>query len=328
MNDHLTTFLARQRRPRTAKAYGDILRALFAFLDSTPGATWTRADIERFLWRPRLRVEKPSAASLNQELAAIRAFSSFLAERGSSALPVKDISFARADALEPAVMTAPEVPRLFREAARQRVSWRRTRDLAMLAVLTQCALRVHELVGLDVPQVDLDTVTLIAVRGKGGSVHDVPLNSEAVALLTAWVHDRPLVARPGEAALFVSRRGTRLSIRSVERLFEKLRTGLKTVKRITPHTARHTAATIAIEQGTDLAVVSQLLRHASIRTTMQYVHRADTRRRDAVRRLGALVPSDIVDSASAFLGGSKNVPANDTEGVDEQQPLDDVGAAA
>ncbi len=192
--------------------------------------------------------------------------------------------------------------------------------LAMLALLSQGGLRVHELVALDVRQVDAPSATLVGVAGKGGTIVDVPLNSETLALLADWLGERASVASEREPALFVSSRGRRMSIRSVQRRVENLRVAVGTAKHVTPHTFRHTAATLALTLGCDLATVGDMLRHADLNTTRRYVHLVDERRREAVRRLGGLIPRDVLPIESA--GDASIAPEHG--GLDAQYPLDDT----
>ena len=112
-----------------------------------------------------------------------------------------------------------------------------------------------------------------------------------------WLEERRTLAADSEHALFVSPSGRRMSIRSVQRLVVKLRQAMGTAKRVTPHTFRHTCATLALTMGTDLSTVSDLLRHADLNVTRRYLHLVDKRRREAVCRLEVALPSDVVSAA-------------------------------
>lgn len=330
MRSHLPEFQARLRSPRTAKTYGKIVLTFLDHLDALKLESITRGTVHAFLWRARTTGVKPSPSTLNQELAALRVFSKFLVEHGERPLPIADIPFEHEASRDPAVMTGGEVRRFFEEAAKESEPARRARGLALLALLTQLGLRVHEAAGLNLDQVDFESATLLAIRGKGGTVHDLPLNVETLSLIASWLELRPALAHADERALFVSRRGARLSVRAVERLFEKLRAKIGSSKRITPHTARHSAATLALSQGTDVVTVSQILRHASINTTMLYLHLGDGDRRKAIGRLGVLVPSELttkpklLEPTNHAQPTSENVPTNDAETVDDHVSMDDV----
>jgi integrase/recombinase XerC len=244
-----------------------------------------------------------------------------------------DVPFAREPDRDPAVLTRGELRALFEAARNNKVEdpTFQARDLAIVALLSQAGLRVHELVALDVDQVDLETRTLVAVRGKGGSIHDLPLNAETVTLLEQWLENRPEVEGPGEAALLVGSRGSRLSIRAVERLIAGLRANV-TKKHLTPHTLRHTAATLALVLGCDVATVGDLLRHSSLDTTRGYLHLVQERKRDAVARLGSTIPRSVLPSPIAGNQEADNEPnrrrpraADPNFPLDDQYPVDPRG---
>ena len=300
MHDALPAFvrhlLANHHAPRTVKTYGAILVSFAAIRGGTDPPS--RAAVEAFLARPRRDGAQRATTTRNQELAALRSFA-FFAKRefGWATNPVEDIPFIDEPPRAPAVLTCLELQQLFEAAANHSQPGERARNLALLAVLSQAGLRVHEAVRLDVSQVDLTARTLLGIHGKGGTVHDLPLNTPAVALLGDWLKVRG--ERGGEPALFLSQRGTRLSIRAAESLVAKLRVQMGSPKKITPHTLRHTAATLTLTAGTDLSTVAELLRHRNVNTTRRYLHLVDTRRREAVRRLEGTIPTTILPCADS-----------------------------
>lgn len=323
MRDHIPAFLghlAARRSPRTIRTYGAILAT---FADFVSADTPTRRDVEAFLARPRRNGRLGAPPSRNQELAALRAFAKF-AERdlGWFENPTEGVPFVREAPRDPPVLSMFELRRMFTVAAASEPDRRaRSRALAVLAILSQAGLRVHELAALDVAQLDVASATLVGVRGKGWTVHDVPLNVPTVALLVAWLSERRTVAMENEPALFVSRTGRRLSIRSVQRLLERLRAQMGTAKRITPHTLRHTTATLALTFGADLSTVADLLRHSDLNTTRRYLHLVDERRRDAVGKLAAAIPAELLHE--------QEPPEIQRDvGLDAQYGLDDAACAA
>jgi hypothetical protein len=216
-----------------------------------------------------------------------------------------------------------EVRQLFLAAARIEQPIARSRALAALALLSQLGLRVHELVALDIHQVDLVTGTLVALRGKGTTEHDLPLNNQSMALLALWISDRKGAAKEGENALFVSSRGTRISIRTVQRLVESLRLATGTKKRFSCHSLRHGTATIALTMGIDISTVAEVLRHSNLNTTRRYVHLVDVRRRDAVDRLGATIPPAVLPP-SIREPRSEHFSNEQSDGLDVQGDLGDT----
>ena len=297
MREHLDAFerhlAAARRSPRTVSTYVAVLSSLAAFTHAA-GAAWppTLRVITEFVARPRADGARRAAATVNQEVAAVRAFAGFARSHLDwEGDPTAGLAFVREAPHDPAVPSLDELRRLFVAASRGADG---ARDLAILAALSQAGLRVHELVTLDVEQLDLASATLVGVHGKGDTVHDLPLNERTVALLGAWLLERAARAAPAEPALFLSARGSRLSVRGVQRLLTRLRDGIGTTKRLTPHSLRHACATLALTLGADVAVVSQLLRHARLDTTRRYLHLVDTQRRAAVGRLAVAIPPELV----------------------------------
>jgi integrase/recombinase XerC len=335
MRDLLSTFathLAVDNEPRTVTTYGAILASFATFLGGpTPlDAAPRRLQVEAFLTRRRRDGTPRATSTRNQELAALRAFVAFARrDLGWASDPIDGVRFAKRVRRDPAVLSKSEIHELFLAANAETRPLYRIRNQAMLAVFTQTGLRVHELVGLNVEQVDLAGGTLLRLKGKGGSIRELPLNTPAVALLRAWIEERPKHAEDGERALFVSARRTRISIRTVERIVQVLREAMGSPKKITPHTLRHSFTTQGIEAGAPLSAVSEMLGHASIATTQWYIHLSDTHRRDAVRRIESTVPATVLPSrtiegaANALRPETPETPASPPRpGLDDECGLD------
>lgn len=301
-----------RRSTRTVRTYAGVAEsALRFFAVCGLGGTPARGDVQAFLARPTRDGRHRSAPTHNQELAALRSLAAFCVERGHWLTnPTNGLPFVREPARDPAVLSVDELRKLFALAAQRPSAFERARAIAILAVLSQGGLRVHELAALDVSQLDALTGTLVAVRGKGGTVHDVPLNTPTSALLMQWLVARAEVASRDELALFVSVRGTRISVRTVQKLMAALARELGTAKHVTPHTLRHTTATLAISFGADLSTVADLLRHTDLNTTRRYLHLVDERRREAVRRLGAAIPAELISKAEMDRSGAAPGDAN------------------
>lgn len=327
MREHLPAFLRHlaDRSPRTAATYSAITEAFFAYVETNSAArSPTRADVEAFLARPRKDGGRRSAAGRNQELAALRAFGKFaMRELGWPSLPTDGVPFLREPPRDPAVLTAPELRQIFTAAAEEPSAWRRSRNLALVAILSQAGLRVHEVVALDLAQVDIPSATLVAVLGKGGTVHDLPLNAASLALVLEYITRRAEHAPANQPALFVSREG-RLSVRAVQSIVAGLRKRVGSAKKISPHTFRHSAATLALTMGSDLSTVAELLRHSDLNTTRRYLHLVDERRREAVRRLAAAIPPELVPGPALPASDPAEVEANPKHGLDAQHDLDEA----
>ncbi|HEX2769900.1 MAG TPA: tyrosine recombinase XerC, partial [Geobacteraceae bacterium] len=143
------------------------------------------------------------------------------------------------------------------------------RDRVILETLYSCGIRVSELTGLDLADLDLEE-GLVRVLGKGNKERIVPLGSYARKAIAPYlaVRGNP----PADAPLLLNARGGRLTSRSVGRIVDKYILKLATVKKISPHTLRHTFATHLLEGGADLRAIQELLGHASLSTTQKYTH--------------------------------------------------------
>src|SRR5208282_5930839 len=148
------------------------------------------------------------------------------------------------------------------------------RDRAILETLYSAGLRVSELTGLNVGDVDTDS-GLATVRGKGKRERLALLGPQALAAVQKWLPCRDLLlARRGriQPAVFLNKNGTRLTSRSVGRLLEKYLAQAGMDPRTSPHTLRHSFATHLLDRGADIRSVQELLGHSSLATTQIYTH--------------------------------------------------------
>ena len=159
------------------------------------------------------------------------------------------------------------------------------RDLAVVELLYASALRVSELVGLDVDDVDLERLT-VRVTGKGSKERGVPFGRPALDAVLDWMRaGRDQLANPAKPhpALFLGARGGRLGQRRVHELVASLLQALPGSGPQGPHTLRHTAATHLLDGGADLRAVQEMLGHASLGTTQIYTHVSLERLAEAYR---------------------------------------------
>jgi integrase/recombinase XerC len=157
------------------------------------------------------------------------------------------------------------------------------RDVAMLELLYATGMRVSELCGLDVVDVD-DARRAIRVLGKGDKERAVPMGRPAAEALDAWLRVRVAVATPeAGSAVFVGERGRRIDPRVVRRVVYRSLRLVEGAPAMGPHGLRHAMATHLLEGGADLRAVQEILGHASITTTQVYTHVTSDRLRDAFR---------------------------------------------
>jgi integrase/recombinase XerC len=143
----------------------------------------------------------------------------------------------------------------------------RARDLAILELLYASGLRVSELAGLDLDDVDRGERT-VRVLGKGSKERIVPYGGAASRALESWLGDRGEARGP----LFTNARGGRLTVRSVHTIVRRSARAAGITRRVSPHTLRHTFATHLLEGGADLRAIQELLGHSRLSTTQRYTH--------------------------------------------------------
>lgn len=271
-------------RPSTIATYLRIATSFATTIAPRSVAEAVRDDVERYLARPRATGAPVAPSTRNLEVVALRAL--FRSQGGAD--PTTGMALKRAERREPAVPGLGELRALFAAAAS---GSRPTRDLAMIGVLFQAGLRVHELAQLRVDQVDLHERVLVGVEGKNGTRVDLPLGPEVATLLAAWCGELGTDRGP----LFPGADPTRqISIRSIQRLVVRLRNRAGISKPITPHSLRHATATQAIARGVDLPTTAALMRHSRVETTMRYVSLASNARRAAATRIGEAIPRDVL----------------------------------
>ncbi|MEZ4388711.1 MAG: tyrosine recombinase [Candidatus Krumholzibacteriia bacterium] len=226
-------------------------------------------DLRRFLVERAGDLAPRSRARL---VSTLRSFGRFLVADGLAASdPAATLTGPRAGRPLPDVLTVAQVERLL--ATTGGVEPRRRRDRAILEVLYGCGLRVSELCGLDLMDLDLREAT-VRVRGKGSKVRVVPLGEPALRSLRSWLEGgrADLLGRRASAAVFLNARGGRLSRISVWALLKRAAAEAGLAARISPHTLRHSYATHLLEGGCDLRIVQELLGHADLATTEIYTH--------------------------------------------------------
>ena len=210
------------------------------------------------------------ATSVSRVLSAVRSFHRFLLGEGVTAQdPTSDVVRPRVPRPLPHPLGMDEVGRLIE--APDRSTSTGLRDRAILEVLYGAGLRVSELTGLDVDDLDVEGGS-VRVVGKGGKEREVPIGRHAQhAVGTYLSRARPsLVGQRTRGALFLNTRGGRLSRQACAKLLAVYATRAGIERRVSPHDLRHSFATHLLEGGADVRVVQELLGHASVATTQIY----------------------------------------------------------
>ena len=219
-----------------------------------------------------------SKASAARKLSAIRAFGRYLRREGViESDPAALVGTPRREHRIPNHLAVDEMSALLSAPDTSGPLGRR--DQAILELFYASGLRLSELVGLDLDDVNLSG-RVVRVLGKGRKERIVPFNTTAAAALKAWMADREafpqlqraVKTRRQQEPLFLNYRGGRLSTRSVDKLVRKYVAACSTRYGISPHALRHSFATHLLEAGADLRAIQELLGHARLSTTQRYTH--------------------------------------------------------
>jgi integrase/recombinase XerC len=270
--DKFIRHLAYERRlsDLTCKHYRRDIGALANWCDKAGIETWAELDDERIRSFSAAAFRKGlSPKSIQRRLSAARSFFRYLLrEKHVLKNPVHSVSAPKAGKRLPANLDADRMARLLDIKGNGPLV---ARDRAMLELLYSSGLRLSELTGLNLGDVDVADGT-VTVTGKGSKERIVPVGKFALQALGGWLKERPALADVDERAIFVSQRGKRISPRSVQARVEHWarRQGIDT--RVYPHLFRHSFATHLLESSHDLRGVQELLGHANISTTQVYTH--------------------------------------------------------
>ena len=264
--------------PRSVKAYGTDIDGLLEHATRRGRgdvAELTLADLRS--WLALQQSLGRSRSTIARKASAARTFTSWAHRSGRAPTDV-GVRLARPKAHRylPRVVGGEqmaEVLAIASERAESDPDPMATRDLAIIELLYATGIRVSELCGLDVDDVDASRRT-VRVFGKGSKERTVPYGVPAQAALDRWLGGaRSTVARPGSgAALFLGRRGRRIDQRAVRTLVHEHLRAVEAAPDLGPHGLRHTAATHLLEGGADLRSVQELLGHATLATTQIYTH--------------------------------------------------------
>ncbi len=239
-------------------------------------------------WLAKQQTMGRSRTTLARRATAARVFTAWLARTGRSGSDVGSaLGSPKPHRTLPEVLRVDEARALVEAAAAHAddASAIGLRDVAMLELLYATGMRVGELVGLDVDDVDRDR-NVVRVFGKGRKERTVPFGHPAAAAYDRWVRNgRPQLAREGSgAALFLGARGGRIDPRAVRTVVHQRLADVPGAPDLGPHGLRHSAATHLLEGGADLRSVQELLGHASLATTQRYTHVSTDRIRRAYQQ--------------------------------------------
>jgi integrase/recombinase XerC len=274
----------RRLSAHTDSNYARDLAALVKYCDRSGLEDWTALDNQHIrVFAAHSHAGGLSPRSVQRRLSAVRSFYEFLLRenqprRGDKTVPLSDVRRNPAHDVRapkaakrlPETLDPDQMARLLDIAPDQPGSFV-LRDRAIMELLYSSGLRLAELVGLDMGDLDL-AQGMVQVLGKGQKTRLVPVGSVAVGVLKQWLLDRAALAKPEEKALFVGRGGRRLGPRAIQTRVAQWarRQGLS--MHVYPHLFRHSFATHLLESSRELRGVQELLGHADISTTQVYTH--------------------------------------------------------
>jgi len=256
----------------TVRAYESDLRQFLEYFTPPGGSPPELRQFDSLAlreWLGDLYGRRLSAVTLRRKLAALRSFFRFLVRQGlaETNLP-RLLRTPRAPQTLPRVMTPEQTGNLIdKVGAEDQEQPFAARDRAIFELLYGCGLRVSELVGLNLEDLDLGTRWL-RVRGKGRKERQVPFGRKAAEALERYLAVRR--GRAGERGVFVNRAGGRLSDRSVRRIVKFYAGLVAGDSSLHPHSLRHAFATHLLADGADLRAIQELLGHARLSTTQKY----------------------------------------------------------
>lgn len=260
----------RRLSPHTLNNYRRDLESVVRFCGEQSIGRWSELHPQQVRnYVAQLHRRGLGGRSIQRKLSALRSFCRYLIKRQLlSSNPAQDIRAPKSPRKLPHSLDIDRVQGLLDGTADD---WLSQRDLAMMELMYSCGLRLAELVGLDLKDIDLSRAEL-RVLGKGRKVRVVPVGRKASEVVQAWLKVRALHRAEGESALFINRTGTRLSHRNVQQRFKRWAMKQGFDSRLHPHALRHSFATHLLESSGDLRAVQELLGHADLSTTQVYTH--------------------------------------------------------
>lgn len=254
----------------TLAAYRNDLEQLSRFVTREMGEEATAAEVDHLLLRRFLAMLGKNAqkSTIGRKLAAIRTFFKYLLRHGIlTKNPAELIATPKKENRLPFHLNIDQVTTLVEAPSDSEKH--ALRDRAILELLYSSGLRVSELTGLNIGDLDL-AGGMVRVMGKGGKERIVPVGSRSIEATHDYLVERGELA--GSGPLFLNTRGGRINRRSVTRIVDAYVLRIAAFKRISPHILRHTFATHMLEGGADLRAIQELLGHASLSTTQKYTH--------------------------------------------------------
>lgn len=254
----------------TISNYRRDLDRFASYLDKQQITSWpdiNEADVRNYI-SARHR-QQLAARSLQRELSAIRSFFNYLiTEQILSYNPAKSVQAPKAKQPLPKTLDVDQMQRLLEIKDNDPLA---IRDRAILELFYSSGLRLSELVGLNLEQLELKQA-MLTVTGKGNKTRRLPIGKKAIEALQDWINIRRDITKTENNAVFLSQQGKRLSARSVQQRMRYWAQKQGMASHVHPHMLRHSFASHVLESSGDLRAVQELLGHSDINTTQIYTH--------------------------------------------------------
>jgi integrase/recombinase XerC len=265
--ERFATHLA-PRAAHTRAAYLRDVQTLMTLAGDAPVIELARAELSRFL--ATLRSRGLSGRSLARVLSAWRAFYRYALDHDRSLAedPTSGLRAPKSPKALPSALSPDQAGKLVEIEGDALLA---LRDRALLELAYSSGLRLSELAMLDVDRVDLDSAE-VRVIGKGSKERVVPVGAKAREAIRDWLAARATLASEDECAMFVGRRGTRLTPRAIEQRVAQWALAQGLLRHVHPHMLRHSFASHVLQSSGDLRAVQEMLGHASIASTQVYTH--------------------------------------------------------
>lgn len=266
------TYLESERRysPHTLQAYRRDLGAFAAFSRQHSIKSWNRVDdlhVRAFVASQHRK--GLSGTSLKRQLSSIRSFFNYLCRHHlADSNPAQGVPAPRAARRLPETLSVDQLESLLAFPGDDALA---CRDRAVMELFYGCGLRLSELTGLDLADINWEQRS-VTVTGKGRKQRHVPFGRKAERALKQWIQHRSIDADPEQKALFISRTGRRISNSSVQLRLKKRALQQGVGISLHPHMLRHSFASHILESCNDLRAVQELLGHANLSTTQIYTH--------------------------------------------------------
>lgn len=271
----------RQLADNTISSYKRDLTAYTSWLSSAlaPHDPIDHQQITTYLHQ--LKEQGKSSRTISRHISSIRSFHQFLLrDKVSDTDPTVHLELPKLEKKLPRVLSVSAIDKLINSVGT--ATPQTIRDTAILELLYGTGMRVSELIGMNVDDINL-TMGFVRVFGKGSKERIIPLGTTAVKACTSYLeHVRPefVSSGAGKDALFLNARGGRLTRQSIWSLLQEVSKNSGLTQKLTPHMLRHSFATHLVENGADLRAVQEMLGHADISTTQIYTHVSRTRLKD------------------------------------------------